>query len=41
MNSLMQGSSVHDEPGGDDQFSKDVNLQEDNGNISSHDIWED
>ena len=41
IDSLMQGSTVHDEIGGGDNFSKDTDVSENEGNISSHDIWED
>ena len=40
---LMQGGSVHDEIGGGDNFSKGLDLPEDNGNdgVAVHDVWED
>ena len=39
---IMAGS-IHDEPGGDEQFSKhlDVTEEDGNGDFNSHDIWED
>ena len=39
---LMQGS-VHDIIGGGENFSKGVDLPEDNGNegVDTHDVWED
>ncbi len=40
---LMAGMSTHDEVGGDEQFSKGLDLSEDNGNegVTTHDVWED
>lgn len=40
---LMAGMSTHDEVGDDVQFSKGIDLTEDNGNegVTTHDVWED
>ena len=35
-------SNPNDEEGGDDQFSKGIELSDDNDNmVSNHDVWED
>ena len=40
---LMVGGSVHDEIGVGDNFSKGLDLPEDNGNegVTSHNVWDD
>lgn len=40
---LMVGGSVHDEIGVGDNFSKGLDLPEDNGNegVTSHGVWDD
>ena len=38
---LMAGLSTHEGEGGDDQFSKDINFDDDEGVRGSSGIWED
>ena len=40
---LMAGMSTHDEVGDEGQFSKGLDLSEDNGSegVTTHDVWED
>ena len=40
---LMAGMSTHEEVGDEGQYSKGIDLSEDNGNegVTTHDVWED
>ena len=40
---LMAGMSTHDQVGDEGQYSKGIDLSEDNGNegVTTHDVWED
>ncbi|MBR6962632.1 MAG: hypothetical protein IKH86_03280 [Prevotella sp.] len=43
VNLVLMAGSLNDEVGAGDNFSKGVDLPEDNGNegVTTHDVWED